>query len=93
MFEARKYRGLNLRRDKCHLVFEELDFLGLRFNAEGVALDPSKVKAIRDFPVPTRAAEVKRLCGMAAYAARFVKNLAKLLSPLNMLTKKGSEFK
>ena len=45
--------GLWLKPTKCHLIQRRVEFLGHRVSATGVAVDPKKVQAVKDYSVPT----------------------------------------
>ena len=45
--------GLTLNREKCEFTKRQISFLGQTIDANGVRPDPSKLKAIREVPIPT----------------------------------------
>ena len=58
----------------------------------GVSTDPEKVRAITEWPVPTKLREVRSFIGLCCYYCHFVKGFAEISSPLHSLTKKGEVF-
>ena len=44
--------GFHLRIEKCRFAVPSLNYLGFIISAEGRKLDPMKIKAIVDMPVP-----------------------------------------
>ena len=48
----------------------------------------AKVKAIVDFPAPTRQREVMRFLGMAGYYRKFCKYFSTVVEPMTQLLKK-----
>ncbi|KAJ8364961.1 hypothetical protein SKAU_G00137920 [Synaphobranchus kaupii] len=50
--------GLRLNPKKCQLLRKETAFLGHIVSERGVATDPSKVAAVRDWPVPGNVGEL-----------------------------------
>lgn len=55
-------------------------------------MDPDKVKAELDWPVPVNAKEVRGFLGLTGYYHQFIKDYGKLAQPLTMLTKKEGFF-
>jgi hypothetical protein len=52
---------------KCEFWLDKVQFLGHVLSAEGVAVDPSKVKDILDWKPPTTVHQVRSFLGMAGY--------------------------
>ena len=84
--------GLRLKPSKCHLLQQEVEYLGHRVSAAGVMTDPSKAEAVRVFPVPTDVKPLRSFLGLASYYRRFIPNFSVVASPLFQLTKKGAVF-
>ena len=55
-------------------------------------MDPSKVKAIMDWPTPTNVKEVQSFLGLGNYYRRFIENYAMIARPLHNLTRKNVAF-
>jgi len=83
--------GMTLRKDKCQFGVPSVKFLGHVISAEGVRLDPDKVKAICDFPPPANKTEGRRLMGMVNYLSKFSSRLAALCSTIHEVTGSRSE--
>ena len=62
-------------------------------SAEGVAMDPDKIKLVSEWPEPTSVKEVRSFLGLAGYYWRFVRGYAEVTAPLHELTKKDVIFK
>eukprot|EP00253_Pinus_taeda_P024492 PITA_24492 len=64
--ERQLYRKLS----KCSFFQERIHYLGHIISGEGISVDPEKVKAIMDWPIPRNAHEER---GVIAYASRKLK--------------------
>jgi hypothetical protein len=80
--------GLTLSADKF-VVGSEVTFAGFLVSASGVRLDPAKVHAIAEFPVPRDVTSVRSFLGLANQLGIFVSNLATITDPLRKLLKKN----
>jgi transposase InsO family protein len=80
-----RQEGLYVKASKCEFGRRELGFLGHRVSAAGVAVDQRKVSAVRDWPVPTSNAELRRFVGLCNYYRRFVDEYADIAAPLTRL--------
>jgi len=77
--------GLKLVAHKCMWAYDAskpMDWLG--FTMENNLLKPqeSKVKAIKEYPVPTTAKQVISFVATASFYRRFIKSFAKIAQPM-----------
>ncbi|KAL4013610.1 hypothetical protein IC575_025782 [Cucumis melo] len=77
---------------KCSFCLEQIHFLGFIVGKDGVKVDEEKVKAIREWPTPTNASEVRSFHGLASFYRRFIKDFSSIASPLTELVKKYVKF-
>eukprot|EP00253_Pinus_taeda_P012641 PITA_12641 len=77
---------------KCDFFKEEIQYLGHVISKEGIAVDPEKIKAIMDWPVPKDVADIRSFMGLAGYYRRFVEGFSKVAFPITSLQKKGKAF-
>ena len=66
------------------------DYLGHIISKEGVKFDPSKIKAITEWPKPNNISKLRGFLGLTGYYRRYVKNYAHKTTPLTNLLKKNS---
>jgi len=83
---------LNANIAKCTFYIESVIFLGFVVNKNGVHVDPEKIKAIQEWPVPKNVGDIRSFHGLASFYRRFVPNFFTLASPLNELVKKDTPF-
>lgn len=74
--------GLTARIDKCEWFKSEVKFLGHVVSANGLSMDPEKVSAITEMPVPTKRKELRTFLGVVGFYRRFVKQMADIAKPL-----------
>lgn len=67
----------------------KVDYLGHIVSSEGVATDPSKVRAVQNWPQPRNVHDVRRFLGTCSYYRRFIKGFAHIANPLHKLTEKN----
>lgn len=87
-----KEAGLTLQPEKCFFLRKEITYLGHVISEDGVKLDPKKIQAVRNFPVPKRPKNIKQFLGLVGYYRRFIQDFANIAKPLNNLLKKGVPF-
>ncbi|MCG8078348.1 MAG: Ty3/Gypsy family RNase HI domain-containing protein, partial [Candidatus Thiodiazotropha taylori] len=59
---------------------------------EGISTDPLKVNAVKEWPQPKSATEVRQFVGLASYYRKFIPNFATVCKPLHRLTEKTTKF-
>ena len=78
--------------EKCDFCLDKVVFLGFFVTKDGVQVEETKVKAIRDWPSPTRVKEFRSFHGLASFYGHLVMHFISKAFPLNELVKKGVTF-
>ena len=91
VLELLRDNGLVLNSSKCQFYRSEVEFLGLRVTAGGVAPLPAQIAAIQDFPQPTTIKELQGFLGAVNFYRRFVPAAANILLPLTAVLKGGKK--
>ena len=84
--------NLLLHPDKCKFGMSHTEFLGLKFNSEGIRPSDKHLAAIRTYPRPRNVKEVRTFLGLINYFRKHIKDRAAIAAPLNNLTKKDHIF-
>jgi hypothetical protein len=77
---------------KCSFFQKEIHYLGHITSGEGIFVDPEKVRAIMEWPVPKNGHEVRSFMGLAGYYWRFVEGFSKIAKPITTLQCKGVRY-
>ena len=75
------------RLHKCHFNQCSIKYLGHIVSANGVAVNPEKIKAIQTWPTPRNLKEVRQFLGLANYFRKFICGYAGMAIPLTNLTR------
>ena len=92
VWQRLRQAGLRLKPNKCSLLKEEVEYLGYRVSAAGIATSPKKVKAVQEYPVPTDVKSLRSFLGLVSYYRQFVPNFSIVAHPLFALTRKDASF-
>jgi len=81
--------NLCFKRSKCDFNTTEIPILGVRVRNGEVQMEEEKVKAIKEWKIPTKVKDVESFLGFANFYRRFIKDFSHIAVPLNRL--KGKE--
>ena len=78
VFEKLAKAGLKLKPSKCEFFCSSLKYLGHIVSKEGIAKDPRKIEAIRNWPRPKTVTDVRSFTGFTSYYRKFIKGYTKI---------------
>ncbi|GKA10005.1 putative reverse transcriptase domain-containing protein [Tanacetum coccineum] len=87
-----KKEKLYAKFSKCDFWLDSVQFLGHMINSEGVHVNPSKIKAIKNWTTPTTPTKVRQFLGLAGYYRRFIEGFSLIAKPLTQLTQKNKKY-
>jgi hypothetical protein len=90
VFELLRTNSLTAKRTKCTFAASQVEYLGHIISAKGVATDPTKAKAIRNWSLPKSVTHLRSFLGLMGYYRRFVQDYGIIRMPLHSLLKKDS---
>ncbi|GKF85990.1 putative reverse transcriptase domain-containing protein, partial [Tanacetum coccineum] len=57
-----------------------------------IHIDPTKIKAVKNWASPTTPTEIRQFLGLAGYYRRFIEGFSKIAKPLTELTQKNKKY-
>ncbi|GKA57606.1 putative reverse transcriptase domain-containing protein [Tanacetum coccineum] len=92
VLEFLKKEKLYAKFSKCEFWLREVQFLGHVINGNGIHVDPSKIKAVKNWKAPRTPSEVRSFLSLAGYYRKFIENFSKIAKSLTILTQKSKIF-
>jgi hypothetical protein len=86
--ENRLYAKLS----KCSFLQEETEFLGHVVSKDGVHTNAGLVRAIQEWPRPTKQKEIQQFIGLAQFYQQYIQDFARIALPLTALLGAGVPF-
>ncbi|GKB89299.1 putative reverse transcriptase domain-containing protein [Tanacetum coccineum] len=87
-----KKEKLFAKFSKCEFWLHEVHFLGHVVNSNGIHVDPSKIKAVKNWKYPKSPSKIRPFLGLEGYYRRFIANFIKIAKPLTSLTQKNKKY-
>ena len=77
---------------KCEFWLSKVNFLGHVISAEGIEVDPDRVRSIQEWCPPKNVKQLRSFLGVAGYCRKFVENFSKIAKPMTELLCKGKRY-
>nr|GEW23762.1 putative reverse transcriptase domain-containing protein [Tanacetum cinerariifolium] len=92
ILELLKKEELYEKFSKCEFWIPKVQFLGHVIDNQGIHVDPTKIKSIKDWASPKSPTEIRQFLGLAGYYRRFIEGFSKIGKPMTKLTQKKVKF-
>jgi hypothetical protein len=73
---------LYAKLSKCSFYQKKIHYLGHIISQDGIAVDPEKIEAIREWSVPKNVTEVRSFMGLTGYYIIFIEGFLKITHPI-----------
>lgn len=93
IFTCLQKYNMKIQLDKSEFLRKEVAFLGHVVTPEGVKPNPSKISAIKTWPIPKTDKELRGFLGILGYYRKFIQDFAKIAKPLTNCLRKGEKIK
>jgi Reverse transcriptase (RNA-dependent DNA polymerase)/RNase H-like domain found in reverse transcriptase len=93
VFTALSDAVLKLNAPKCFFGVNRVTYLGHIISKHGIEVDPDKVQAVRDFPVPRNTTEVRAFNDLCNYFRRFIPHFGETAKALKDLCNKDAKLR
>ena len=84
--------GLKFKLSKSNFARTHVKWLGFILSADGVSVDPDKVKIVVNYKTPRNATEIRQFLGLTGYYRRAIPSYAAIAKHLTQLTRKNATF-
>ena len=88
VFDRLRNANLMAHNSKCSFAVPEVLYLGHVLRSDGICVDENKIKVGKDWPRPKNQKDVRSFLRFCGYYRRFVRDFAKIATPLNNLLRK-----
>ena len=92
ILEILRDNWLYAKVEKCEFDKDHITFVGYMVSKSGIGMDPAKVSAILEWPVPKSVKDVQSFLGFANFYRKFILHYSSLTTPLTTLTRKVVKF-
>ncbi|KAJ0601569.1 putative nucleotidyltransferase, Ribonuclease H [Helianthus annuus] len=90
VLEVLKANQLFAKMSKCFFGGNSVEYLGHIITKEGVATNPKKIEAIKQWLVPSTIKQLRGFLGLSSYYRRFIRSYGILAKPLTSLLRKDN---
>ena len=90
VLELLRNHELFVKKTKCTFGQQEVHYLGHIISQEGVCVDPEKITAMVQWPLPRSPRAMRGFLGLTGYYRKFIQDYGKIAAPLTQMLRKNS---
>ena len=90
VLEVLRSHTLHVKLKKCSFGQTKVHYLGHIISQEGVLVDPEKISAMVQWPIPRSPKAMRGFLGLTGYYRKFIQDYGKIAAPLTNMLKKNS---
>ncbi|GJZ81075.1 gypsy/ty3 retroelement polyprotein [Tanacetum coccineum] len=90
LFQTMRHHQLKVKLSKCVFEVSQVEYLGHVFSDKGVATDPTKIQAMKEWPIPKNLKQLRGFLGLTGYYRRLIKYYVMINYPLTKLIRKNA---
>jgi len=84
--------NLYVKLEKCVWKVQKIGFLEVVIGPNGIEMEKKKVNRVLSWLIPKNIREVRKFLGLTNYYRRFVKDFARIVRLMNLLTRKDVKW-
>jgi hypothetical protein len=84
--------NMQVKLDKCQIGLKEVTYLGHTCSQAGISITSSRKDAIINIATPRNLQELRHFIGMTNYISSFIKDYARIVTPLSRMTTPSVKF-
>ena len=89
-FDQLRNNQLYAKLTKCEFFKESVAYLGHIISENQIRIDPAKIAAVIEWPIPANLKDIQAFFELANYYCRFIYRFSHIAQPLTELTKKDN---
>ena len=90
VLQTLKDRQLFAKFSKCEIWLQSVAYVGHIVSQKGIRVDSQKIEAVKQWPKPTSATDIRSFLGLTGYYRMFMEGFSSTVSPLTRLTRRWS---
>jgi hypothetical protein len=92
IFNILAVNNLYIKPEKCTFEQEEMEYLGIIVGKGKTHMDPKKLMAVANYPMPTNVTDICTFLRLTGYYQYFIQGYSQIAQPLLDLTKKAEAW-